>query len=258
MRIAALIALSWVMQPVSLQAAGCSDAWIQAVEKQLSVGDGQGHGPDLGSDEWRMVIERRLGPDPANLPDRSSDAWCDAVSQHLQRPTYDCAKARGSVETLICEDPELAGLDWQMKQVYQAASAKAANQHPPVLKSEQRGWVKGRNECWKADGKRDCVADAYRSRIVELQASYRLVSHNGPVAYYCDGNRANEVIATFFNTDPPTLIAERGDSTSLMVLQPAASGSQYQGRNESIWIKGDEALVVWGFEAPQMRCQKAE
>ncbi|MCB1609545.1 MAG: MliC family protein, partial [Xanthomonadales bacterium] len=39
---------------------------------------------------------------------------------------------------------------------------------------------------------------------------------------------------------------------------PAASGSQYQGRNESIWIKGDEALVVWGFEAPQMRCQKAE
>ncbi|MCB1629587.1 MAG: hypothetical protein KDI48_17790 [Xanthomonadales bacterium] len=45
MRIAALIALSWVMQPLSLQAAGCSDAWIQAVEKQLSVGDGQGHGP---------------------------------------------------------------------------------------------------------------------------------------------------------------------------------------------------------------------
>ncbi|WP_371263928.1 MliC family protein [Nitrosomonas sp. Nm58] len=42
-------------------------------------------------------------------------------------------------------------------------------------------------------------------------------------------------MTTFFQTDPPTLIAERGDQVSLMYLQPSASGSKYQGRNESLW-----------------------
>jgi hypothetical protein len=41
--------------------------------------DGQGHGPDIGSDEWKSVIEFRLGirgkPD---LPARASEAWCHA------------------------------------------------------------------------------------------------------------------------------------------------------------------------------------
>ena len=35
-----------------------------------------------------------------------------------------------------------------------------------------------------------------------------------------------EVIATFFQTDPPTLIAERGDQVSLMYLQPSGSGAK--------------------------------
>jgi len=92
-------------------------------------------------------------------------------------------------------------------------------------------------------------------RIAELQARYRLVTSKGPVFYGCDGNPANEVVMTFFETDPPTLIAERGDSTSLMYLQPSGSGSKYQGRNESIWIKGNDATVTWGFEAPEMKCE---
>ena len=66
-------------------------------------------------------------------------------------------------------------------------------------------------------------------RITELQAKYRLVPATGPVTYACDGDPKNEVVVTFFKTDPPTLIAERGDQVSLMYLQPAASGARYQG-----------------------------
>jgi hypothetical protein len=62
------------------------------------------------------------------------------------------------------------------------------------------------------------------------------------------------VIATFFETDPPTLIAERGDQVSLMVLQPAASGSRYQGRNEMLWEHHGEATITWGFDGPAMHC----
>ena len=47
------------------------------------------------------------------------------------------------------------------------------------------------------------------------------------------------------------------DSVSLMYAQPSGSGSRYQGRNESFWEHQGEAVVTWGYEAPEMRCKKA-
>lgn len=172
-------------------------------------------------------------------------------------PSFDCRKVSdSSIEKMICNDEQLAGMDRKLAEVYGAATKKAVNEHPPVLKAEQRGWIKGRNECWKSDDKRSCVKDEYQRRIAELQARYRLVSFNGPVFYFCGGNPANEVIATFFQTEPPTLIAERGDQVSLMYLQKSASGTKYQGRNESLWEHQGEALITWGYGSREMKCKK--
>lgn len=171
-------------------------------------------------------------------------------------PSFDCSKVEtGSIEAMICKDDQLSALDRKMTEVYAAATKKATNEHPPVLKAEQRGWIKGRNECWKSDEKRRCVEESYTLRIAELQARYRLVSFTGPVFYVCDGQPANEVVATFFQTEPPSAVAERGDQTSWMVQQPAASGAKYQGRNETLWEHHGEALITWGYGAPKMRCQ---
>lgn len=52
------------------------------------------------------------------------------------------------------------------------------------------------------------------------------------------------MVVTFFKTDPQTLVAERGDSVSLMYLQPSGSSSKYQGRNESLWEHQGEATIV--------------
>jgi len=170
-------------------------------------------------------------------------------------PSYNCDNVKAnSIEEMICKDDELSAFDRKLSIVYSAAIKKATNEHPPVLKAEQRGWIKGRNECWKADNKRACVKDEYQLRIAELQARYRLVPSKGPVMYVCDGDPKNEVVATFFQTDPPTLIAERGDQASFMVLQPSASGSKYQGRNESLWEHGGEAIIVWGYGSVKMHC----
>jgi uncharacterized protein len=174
-----------------------------------------------------------------------------------QGPSYACDKVEaGSIEALICEDKDLSALDRELSAVYAAASSKATNEHPPVLKVEQRGWVKERNDCWKSDDKPRCVRDEYKRRIAELQARYRLVSGSGPVTFVCDGEPTNEVIATFFRTDPPTLVAERGDSVSLMYLQPSGSGARYRGRNETFWEHQGEARITWGHGAPTMRCKK--
>lgn len=125
-----------------------------------------------------------------------------------------------------------------------------------MLKAEQRGWIKGLNECWKSDDKRRCLEENYRRRIAELQARYRLGSANGPVTYFCDGNPKNEVVATFFQTESPTLIAERGDQVSLMYLQPSGNGAKYQGRNESWWEHQGEVLITWGYDSKEMKCKK--
>jgi len=171
-------------------------------------------------------------------------------------PSFDCRKAAGTIEQMICRDDELAALDNELADVYAAAAQKAFNEHPPVLKAEQRGWIKGRNECWKSADKRKCVEQSYRNRIAELQARYRLVPANGPFWYACDGDPRNEVVVTFFKTDPPTLEAERGDQVALMYLEPSASGSKYRGRNESLWEHQGEATIVWGYGRPAMRCRK--
>jgi membrane-bound inhibitor of C-type lysozyme len=43
-----------------------------------------------------------------------------------------------------------------------------------------------------------------------------------------------------------------------MYRQPTASGSKYQGRNETFWEHHGEATVTWGFEAPGMVCRRAK
>ncbi len=170
--------------------------------------------------------------------------------------SFDCSKVEpGNIEALICHDEALSALDRKMSQVYAAATEKAINQQPPVLKAEQRGWIKGRDDCWKSDDKRGCVEQAYRLRIAELQARYQLVAASGSATYVCDGQPAKEVTATYFETDPPTAIAEFGDQTSLLVQQPAASGAKYQGRNEMLWEHQGEALISWGYGSPEMRCR---
>jgi len=253
----------------------CSPDWLQWVEQTVSSGDGQGHGPDIGSGEWKSVIEFKLGlRGAAALPTPDSQSWCRFIDEAIRSganasipvtaetpaagPSYDCGKvSAGSIEAMICNDSGLSLLDRQLADVYRAALAKAGNEHPPTLKAEQRGWIKGRNDCWKSTDKKACVDAEYQRRIAELQAHYRLLPANGPFFYFCEGNRGNEIVVSFFDTDPPTLIAERGDSVSLMYRQPSASGARYQGRNESFWEHQGEALVTWGFEAPAIKCQKA-
>lgn len=172
-------------------------------------------------------------------------------------PSFSCTRAKpSSTEALICADAGLSALDRKLAAVYAAASRKATNESPPGLKAEQRGWIQGRDDCWKRPEQHTCVRDEYVRRIAELQARYRLVPGTVPVFFACNDNPADEIVATYFKTTPPTLIAERGDSVSLMFLQPSASGARYQGRNETLWEHQGEALVTWGPGASEMRCKK--
>lgn len=183
-------------------------------------------------------------------------------------PAFDCAKASGEVEKLICADEGLAALDRKLDGVYKAALAKARDDVPKFLRTEQRGWVKGRDECWKAEGAgnpvylteswvasdvRGCVEGQYQMRIAELQVRLRLVPPKAPVFFVCNNQPANEVVATFFETEPPAASVERGDRTVIAYQVRTASGAKYEGQNLSLWTKGNEATITWLGE--ELKCR---
>lgn len=179
------------------------------------------------------------------------------LTGHAMAASFDCSKAApGSMEALVCTTPALSAKDEQLAAVYKQAMAKTKGQPAATLKAEQRGWIKGRDDCWKADDKTRCVTDAYQQRIAELQARYALLPGKGPFTFRCDGQPAKNLTATFYPSEPATLLATYAGSTSLMYAQPAASGSKYQGRNESFWEHQGVAKVVWGYGVPEMACQR--
>jgi len=167
-------------------------------------------------------------------------------------PSFDCGKADGSVEELICAHADLAALDQRMSRTYQNALKAAealdagAEDAAAELRAMQRGWIKGRNDCWKADDLKSCVESAYLDREGALVAAWLLQPAVAIVSYTCEDNPANEVTAFFFDTQKPSIRVEYGDGIKTGTLQPAASGSNYSlAFGGSFWSKGSEAIFEW-------------
>ncbi len=86
------------------------------------------------------------------------------------QPSYKCgAKNAHEIEILICENDELAALDVSLSSLYKTVLKNTPTKAQKRLKSEQIGWFKGRNDCWKAEDKTDCTRMAYQTRINELK-----------------------------------------------------------------------------------------
>lgn len=91
------------------------------------------------------------------------------VNASASSPSFDCAKATHDVEKLICSDAGLADLDRSLSSLYSTLLKHTPESQQKGLKTEQRGWVKGRNDCWKSNDMRGCVASEYKARIDELK-----------------------------------------------------------------------------------------
>ena len=162
-------------------------------------------------------------------------------------PSFDCSKAESSAEKLVCEDAELARLDRLGADRYAAALDAVrgldsrASETEDQLRAAQRGWIKGRDECWKASDIKACVELAYLKREGGL-ARWMLKEPAGIAFWACDGNPANEVVTYYFDMELPSVRLERGDTVDTGSLVPTASGSKYEASfGRSIWIKGEEA-----------------
>jgi len=78
--VALLICVGLVACNASSSPPLCSNQWFLMVEEQLGTGDGAGHGPDVGSEEWQSVVEFRLKVrGQPEVPERNTQQWCEYV-----------------------------------------------------------------------------------------------------------------------------------------------------------------------------------
>ena len=59
--------------------------WAVWVEARYPVSDAEGHGPDIGSDEWSRALQQKLGivDDQGHGPDIGSVEWRAAVQTKI-------------------------------------------------------------------------------------------------------------------------------------------------------------------------------
>ena len=182
----------------------------------------------------------------------------EAVAAESSRagPSFDCARAQSSAETLVCEDRALAALDRELARHFRLArDGKHMKQDRLAeLRAYQRGWIKGRDECWKAEDLRACVRDSYAIRIHELRVGYfdsrqrdaEGIS-SGPLVAECRDFGA-VIGLTFIEGEEPLAVLNWQRNFVVAPLTPAASGARYRGQaydgSYEFWIKGDNAQLT--------------
>lgn len=184
-----------------------------------------------------------------------------AEAQVDDGPSFDCARAESSADKLVCQDDQLAALDRETARLFRLARGgpHMTPERRPELVAYQRGWIKGRDDCWKAEDLRACVLDAYVIRIHELRQGYADARKQddagiskGPLVADCDDFGALIGI-TFVEGDPPLAALEWQDRLLVLNLGPTGSGARYTAQafdgDYVFWVKGNQA----SFEVPERR-----
>ncbi|MGL5815625.1 MAG: MliC family protein [Aeromonas sp.] len=171
-------------------------------------------------------------------------------------PSFDCAKAHGSAEQLICQDAALAALDNELAALYPKAIANFTPEQAKTEKAIQRGWIKGRNECWKDADPGKCIESSYQTRITELQIKGGQLMVPSPVIYQC--GKGLTFTAYFYNDGklPAATINLGPDLQVLAYGVPTGSGARYEGQNLTLFTKGKEARLE-RYGEPALTCQQS-
>lgn len=147
------------------------------------------------------------------------------ASPAMSPPSFDCAKAQSEAETLVCNDAELAALDRQLAKLW--TDTQTRPNAPAGETATQRGWVKGRDECWKAEDKHRCVRESYQVRIVELNLLRPDVTTPPAVSYDC-GDQNSRLSAVYYNDfEPKAVVLTWAGDRAIALQQPSASGTHY-------------------------------
>ncbi len=179
-------------------------------------------------------------------------------------PAFDCAKAESSAEKLVCSDPALADLDKRLAYRFDAAVEVAkgldvgAADAENLLRATQRGWISGRDECWKEPDLEACVRQSYLRREAELVAQYLLEEPLSVQTFVCEGGTADTFVAYQFDTELTAIRFERGDTVAAGAqLSPDKPQEFYLANAGNVSFVGDRAVFSDPYGA-EKSCQLAK
>lgn len=175
-----------------------------------------------------------------------TDAWA--------QPSFDCARAESSAEKLVCDNEELARLDRRLAEVYATALGRWPEEEVATQKALQRGWIKGRDDCWKEEDLLECVSFAYRSRIAEIQIQSGQLEVPSPVLYVCLEDERNPFYVTYYQqTDPPSAVVTWDRQQVILFIARSGSGARYTAPGVELWEHQGEATV--DFFGSKLKCK---
>lgn len=137
-----------------------------------------------------------------------------------------------------------------------ASSSVAAKTMHPSWDADQNGV----NDC-ENDGSCDHTVDYSQPRpdpVATLHQRFAANSKRGPFVFTCASEAAPTFAATFYATEPGTLILEHGQNAAELQQAPAASGSKYEGPDASFWEHQGEVRIRWGTGLTELICKTAD
>lgn len=165
-----------------------------------------------------------------------------ATSERSIQASFDCDRASGQAQELVCADAGLAMMDREVARLTGLAAEPAG----------QADYAQKRDACGKADELRNCVmanamleihrllrnSEAARSgeALTVTQAAYSCVGIVGPV------------LATYVTGEPGAVALEWGGRTMAIDQVATASGARFDGRWDgqplAFWTKEKEATLT--------------
>lgn len=178
----------------------------------------------------------------------------EAATAEMPTPSFDCAKAGSESEKLVCGDAELAALDQRLADLYEKELNRPETVKP-AMAATQRGWVKGRDDCWKEDDKRRCVQESYWTRLAELQINSPETMKPTPTELRCDDNSQPVSAAFYSQFDPLSVVLTVGNDQAILFAEPSASGSKYGRSGATLWEHQGETTI--DFYGMKLKCKAA-
>jgi uncharacterized protein len=145
--------------------------------------------------------------------------------------SLDCTKPANKAQQLVCDDPQLTGLDHRLQTAYQQALARSGADQA-ALTAAQNNWSTVRDNCAQNADLHTCVLEAYQTRLVQLAIADPATMAPPVVTYHCPAD-SGALTAQFYNQfDPPTAVLNWKGNQEILFIQPSGSGARY-GRQGS-------------------------